>query len=150
MDPTTVSYYRAILFRDAEDRAQLPKGLLELHAWTVKRHQALGLGPTVQKAVALTIALTWLSSTADGREFAKTQTTLGDFFCDLSSVAEDASGNEWKSVPVGTKVICEEKGKTKEGTLAGVHDSWLDVMIDGQRKNFRSNKVVLAQPTTGV
>lgn len=145
MDPSTVSYYRAILFRNAEEHAPLPPGLVELHNWTVKRHQALGLGPIVQKNVALTVSLIWLSSTVDGRDFAQNQTSLGDMFADPATVPEVHSDIEWDKIAKGTRVVCElQNGKTKEGSFIGVRGSWIDVVIEGQKKNFRTNKVVLA------
>jgi hypothetical protein len=81
MDPTTASYYRAILFSDSQDARPLPKSLIDLHAWAFKRSQALGIGGIISKASALSIAMTWMSSTSEGREFTRDCTTLGEMFC---------------------------------------------------------------------
>jgi polysaccharide deacetylase 2 family uncharacterized protein YibQ len=86
MDPTTASYYRAILFLDGQDQRPVPKSLVELHAWAVKRGQAMGLGSMITKQAALTVATTWMSTTKEGREFTREFTPLGEMFSEPDAV----------------------------------------------------------------
>lgn len=154
MEPQIASYYRAILFADGQDTRPLPPTLVQLHKWAVKRHQALGLGGTVSKAVALNVALTWLSSTADGREFASAFTTLGDLFCEepaelsddgsdeLSDELSDDPSDEWDSLPAETEVVVTMRDKsTATGQFIGRRGNWIDVRVNGTVEHFRISKV---------
>lgn len=142
------SYYRAILFRNGEDVTRLPQSLMELHGWAMKSHQALGLGPLISKAVALTVAMTWMSNTEDGREFTRTNTTLGDMFAEPSGDCEAAavaSAVDWDKVALQTCVIVTLRdNSTKQGMFHGRRGAWLDVLVDGEMKPFRMARVQLA------
>ncbi len=149
MDPSTASYYRAILFVDGLDTRPLPPTLLQLHGWAVKRHLALGLGGTISKATALTVAMTWLSTTKDGREFTRENTTLGDLFAGPAEESESVSDPDpidWDSVEVESKVVVTlSDNKTKKiGYFIARRGTWLDVRVDGELKPFRTSKVQIA------
>ena len=144
MDPSTASYYRAILFVDGTDTKPIPPTLMQLHAWAVKRNQALGLGGMITKAVALSVGMTWLSSTKEGREFARENTTLGDMF-DESESNSSPSPIDWDSVPVESEVVVIMSDKTKKvGNYIGRRGNWLDVRVDGELKHFKTTKVQVA------
>ena len=149
MDPMTARYYRAILWMDAEDLRPFPPSLLELHQWTMKRNMALGLGPNIQKTTALSVIMTWMSSTADGREFTREHTTLGDLFSEpADDAAETASAEpgstDWQKIVTNAKVIVTMPDRsTREGLFQTCRGSWIEVIVDGHRKPFRVNKVKL-------
>lgn len=145
MDPSTASYYRAILFVDGTDTKPIPPTLLHLHAWAVKRNQALGLGGMIAKAVALSVAMTWLSSTKEGREFARENTPLGDMFDESESVSSP-SPIDWDSVAAESEVvvIMSDNKTRKVGNYIGRRGNWLDVRVDGEVKHFKTTKVQVA------
>lgn len=148
MDPTTAKYYRAVLFTDGLDMRPLPASLLELHAWAVKRHMALGLGGMLTKATAFSVALTWMSSTKDGWEFTRDNTQLGDLFSESADQAEAAasalSAEEWDTLPNESKVVVTLADRTtKTGEFLGRRGKYVDVRIDGDLKVFQTNKVKL-------
>lgn len=147
MDPMTATYLRSILYNDGEDQRPFPPSLIELHKWTQKRHQALGCGPSISKTVALCMVMTWLSTTEDGRQFAQEETPLGDMFTEPAgeaSEAAEADGNvRWEVVPQNAKVTISDKGKTLEGLFQQARGNWIDVVVDGNLKHFRANKVQL-------
>lgn len=68
MDHATASKYRVILFGDQEDTNALPPGLVKLHNFAHQRLQRFGLGG-VSREVALSVVMTWMQTTDEGREF---------------------------------------------------------------------------------
>lgn len=162
MEPQTASYYRALLFADGTEARPLPASLVRLHQWVVKRNQALGLGGMITKAVALSVALTWLSSTQEGREFSANQTTLGDLFGGVEDVPETAeeipddapedvpdedilTAEAWDALLPETDVIVTLKNKsTIGGKFIERRGNWVDVRVNGEVKHFRIRKVKLA------
>jgi len=151
MDPTTASYYRAILFFDSQDQRPLPPSLVVLHAWAFKRIQAMGAGSVISKQGALGVAMTWMSTTQDGRAFTRESTTLGDIFGEIVEDQGDAllTGDEdyvdWSAVAADTKVIVIADGKKAAiGEFIGKRSSWIDVRIGGEKRSFRANQVQLA------
>lgn len=147
MDPQTASYYRAILFTDGQDSRPLPQSLLRLHAWAIKRHQAMGLGGTIAKASALAVAMTWLSSTNDGREFAKEHTNIGDLFVAEAEEAVEAEPNkvDWSEVEPETPVLVMIDDKPTAGHFVERRGrSWIDIRINGETKKFRCSQVRLS------
>lgn len=147
MDPSTASYYRAILFSDSQAEKPLPSTLVELHRWAEKRNHALGLGGVVTKAVALSVAMTWMSSTKDGRTFSTECTPLGDLFGDYGEVVDDSDddvigGDDWDALPVESEVSVTMKDKsTKAGKFVQRRGSWVDVRVNGEVQHFRISKV---------
>ncbi len=157
MDPSTASYYRAILFSDGTDQRPLPVTLVQLHGWAVKRNAALGLGGMITKAVALSVAMTWLSSTKEGRAFSRQFTNLGDLFSEpVSADAEtesveseesedaesEASADTWDTLPAESSVIVRIKpGVTKPGNFIRRKGNWIEVRIDGEIHHHRISKV---------
>lgn len=150
MDPTTASYYRALLFGDSQDSSRpIPKSLVTLHSFAFKRCQAMGLGSIISKQSALAVALTWLSSTAEGREFARESTTLGDLF---PEDAEDEpylhlpGGNavDWDTIKPDTPVIVQHEGATLTGRLIKKRQAWIDVLVGEEKRHFRIPQVQLA------
>lgn len=149
MDPSTASYYRAILFVDGLDQKPLPPTLLQLHAWAVKRNQALGLGGMITKAIALTVAMTWMSSTKEGRAFTRENTPLGDIFPEPVEESESVSAPspiDWDSVAAEAEVvvIMSDNKTRKVGNFLGRRGNWLDVRVDGEVKHFKTTKVQVA------
>lgn len=159
MDPTTASYYRAILFVEAYDDKPLPPTLVLLHKWAIKRCQALGLGGTISKQTALSVAMMWMSTTNEGIEFTREFTTLGDIFGapddDMSGIissvknddesADDENVVDWDALPVETKVIATKGGTQMIGEYVGRRSrAWIDVRIDGERQSFRPRHVQIA------
>jgi hypothetical protein len=151
MDPTTATYYRAILFNDGQDQRPLPQTLLALHAWTFKRSQAMGLGSIITKQIALNVALTWLSSVKEGREFARECTSLGELFDDEETEFSVTDGGgqhsvsaiDWTKVEPGTQVVVADKGATIYGTYVQKKSNWITVNVAGEEKSFRSPQVQL-------
>lgn len=148
MDPTTASYYRAILFLDSQDQQPLPKSLVQMNAFAAKRCQALGISSsTIPKQVALSIAMLWMASTEEGRAFTRESTTLGDIFSEPadSQVATDASAVKWKDVKPGTPVVAlAADGKPTNGAFIDQRMGWISVAIDGKEQSFRVSQVKLA------
>ena len=145
MEPSTASYYRAILFLDPHSSNHLPKSLIQLHTWTAKRNQALGLSGTVSKQTALSVAITWISSTAEGREFVKDQLP-GLFSAAEPPEAFSPDGPiDWEKVPANTKVVVTVKDKLPvNGEFVGQRQGvYIDVQINGEKKSFRSTQVQL-------
>lgn len=145
MDQTTASYYRAILFHNREDTQLLPPSLVLLHAWTIKRCQAMGLSATITKATAMSVALAWLSGTDDGREFSR-ELPIGSLFTALTpdNAAGGQSRVDWDAVAPDTKVIAMIDDEPVQGEYVGRKASWLEVRIAGEKKNFRFQHVQLA------
>lgn len=147
MDPQTASYYRAILFTDSQDTRPLPPSLVLLHAWAVKRCQALGISSTIAKASALAVAMQWMGSTKEGRAFARDNTSLGELFCDDDDSDSEPVGTsvvEWDGVQLETKVVVLIDKKPTIGEYMGLRSSRVDVRIAGERKSFKRNEVKLA------
>ncbi len=148
MDPTSASYYRAILFTDMYDQRPIPASLVQLHAFTAKRNHALGLGGVISKAVALMVALTWLSSTDEGRKFAQQNTQLGDLFGgELPEAEEEVQPQDeltWDNLPVESEVVVTLENKSqKTGQFILRRGNWVDVRVDGEVKHFRLSKVAI-------
>jgi plastocyanin len=141
MDPSTASYYRAILYADSQDSRQLPPTLIRLHAWAVKRGMALGLGGTISKQSALAVAMTWLSSTKEGRAFADEFTTIGGLFSEAEIPLTPGDEVKWEKVQADSKVIVNVNDQTLIGKYIGRRSSWVDVMVDGERKSYRLHQV---------
>lgn len=147
MDPTTASYYRAILFNDSQDQRPLPPALMKLHQWAARRNQVLGLGGTVSKAVALSIAMTWMSSTREGREFTQEYTPLGDLFSVNEDSAETSlSAEEWDTLPAESDVVVtlNDKKTRVVGKYLGRRGSYLDIRIEGEVRAFKTSQVKLS------
>jgi hypothetical protein len=144
MDPTTASYYRAILTGDSQDSRPLPQTLIKLHQWAIKRTQAMGLGSTITKASALNVALTWLSTTEDGRAFASEHTTIGDMFCDESEDGRTGQKIDWSTLPAETKVVVVIDGKPTTGEYLARRFNNIDVRIAGEKKTVKRKQVHLA------
>jgi hypothetical protein len=162
MDPTTASYYRAVLFADGLEPRRLPESLMRLHQWVQKRHLAMGLNGTISKAMALNVSLTWLSSTDEGREFSCNNLPLGGLFTaegaaasDVTAETEDDSEDEepvlsvsdgsWDSIEPETDVIVHVKDDTTiAGKFIASRGSWTDVRVDGEVRHFRTSKVQLS------
>jgi hypothetical protein len=148
MDPQTASYYRAILFLDGQETRKLPPTLLLMHAWAAKRCHAMGLGSTIAKQTALAVAMTWMSTTKEGREFTRESTTLGEIFSnpDDEPVTDGSSDKEvdWKSVDPDTPVFVSINGALTPGLYVGRRSSWVDVLVGGEKKQFRTHQVQLA------
>lgn len=150
MDPTTASYYRSILFRDSQDQRGLPPTLVLLHAWAFKRWQAMGAGSIISKQAALGVAMTWMSSTREGRAFAMEHTTIGEMFSPSDRTDDEAlptAGTtvvDWDAVRADAKVVVVIDDKPTIGEYIGRRSSWIDVRIAGDRKSFRANQVQLA------
>lgn len=147
MDPQTASYYRAILFTDSQDTRPLPPSLVLLHAWAVKRCQALGISSTIAKASALAVAMTWMSSTKEGRKFSIENTTIGHLFCADDDEQESESVGEiidWASLPLDTKLSVAIEGRPTIGEYAGRKSSWIIVKIGNESKPFKRSDVKLA------
>lgn len=147
MDPSTASYYRAILFKDGTSDRKLPESLVLLHGWVLKRHLALGLGGIITKAVSLTVVLTWLSSTADGRKFAADHAGLGEMFGPVpDDEPEDAvsteAGDMWDRLPRDTEVVIQLRDKTvKKGQFLSRRGGWVEVRVEGTAEFHRISKV---------
>lgn len=146
MDQSTASYYRSILFHDGQDQRPLPKTLVMLHAWAFKRFQAMGAGSIISKQVALSVALTWMSSTKDGMAFTRENTDLGDFFeADAEQPeSDDETMIDWVNIPLETKVVVLIDNKPTPGEYIGRRSSRIDVRIAGERKSFKREQVQLA------
>lgn len=146
MDPTTASYYRSILFHDSQDQRPLPPTLVLLHAWAYKRFQAMGAGSLISKQAALCVAMTWLSSTKEGLEFASEFTSIGHLFCEQDDEPVKAGSNavDWAAVAVETKVVVTVDKKPTVGEFLGRRSGWIDVRMNGEQKSFRTSQVQLA------
>lgn len=151
MDPSTASYFRALLFADGQAEKPLPPTLVKLYSWCVKRNGALGLGGMITKQLAFTIVLTWLSTTTEGREFAAHHTTLGDMFGEVPESdepeTEDPAVNveTWDTLPLESDVIVMMKsGIQKPGKFVGRRGNWVDVRIGGEVQHYRISKVKIA------
>lgn len=155
MDPTTASYYRAILYVDRESTDPLPESLICIHDFAFKRHQALGLGSLISKQAALSVALTWLSSTTEGKEFSRKHTSLGELFGKAPTPAEREKEIEekvdWSKVKVNTPVIVSDDGMTINGTFfARAKNKMLEVVVGNEKKSFRAFQVQLASEAVPV
>ena len=159
MDQMTANYYRSILFGDSQNQTPLPPTLVQLHAWAFKRFQMMGAGSIISKQAALCVAMQWLSSTKEGRAFAADNTPIGELFCDpafalkLQSVEDEITGSltaqmgigvDWDAVPSETMVDVSVNQKTFTGKFAGRRGGWIDVLIDGEKKQYRTSQVKLA------
>lgn len=151
MNAQVASYYRAVLFADGQDSRPLPKSLMRLHMFTEQRHQALGLGSTISKAVALSVCLTWLSGTQEGRKFTKTQTSLKDLFTeeaeeesesgDDESTTEQPASSHMDKIKAGTPVVIDDDGKSIRGTFIEKRGSWIVCQVDSKERSFRTHTV---------
>lgn len=110
--------------------------------WVVKRSQALGLNSTITKATALTVALTWLSTTKEGRAFSQSL-PIASLFAEENESTE-AEPVEWENVAPETKVIAMVDDRPVVGEFLGRKSSWLEVRIAGEKKSFRFQQVQLA------
>lgn len=145
MDPTTASYYRAILFMDSQEMKPLPPSLVLLHAWAIKRCQAMGLGSTIAKHSALAVAMTWLSSTKDGRAFARENTKLGELFEEPEPVISFVSKVDWETIEPESKVIVMVENKPIQGEfIIQRGGGWIDVRVSGEVQKFRASQVHIA------
>jgi hypothetical protein len=147
MDPTTASYYRAILFRDSQDTRALPPTLVTLHAWAFKCCQAMGIGSIISKQAALSVAMTWLSTTKEGQAFTRESTTLGDLFGapdEMPPEVAGASSVDWDAVPAESKVVVIVDEKPTIGEFIARRGAWIDVRVGGDPKHFRTSQVQLA------
>jgi hypothetical protein len=146
MDPSTASYYRAILFGDSQSSRSLPPTLCKLHGWTITRFHAMGLGSIISKQSALHVAMTWMSATKEGREFTRENTTLGDLFSEPNDVAVPASEGtvDWDSLPLESKVVITAGLKSFVGNYLGRRAGWIDVRVGEEQKAFRTSQVQLA------
>ena len=140
MDPTTASYYRAILFSDSQDSRPLPQTLMTLHSFAFKRCQAMGIGSIIPKQTALAVAMLWMTSTVDGKRFAKESAGLGELFEE-----EEPPTPDWSSVKPDTPVTVNSEGTTINGMFQKRRGGWLDVIVAGETKQFRSPQVQLAK-----
>lgn len=149
MEPQTATYYRAILFEDSTTLEKIPESLVKLHYWAVRRQSVLGLGAMIPKQMALTIVMTWMSSTKEGRAFTRDNTTLGDLFTTVDDEVEDdsdddviLSSDEWDSLPAESPVVVLMKdNSTRDGQFLRRRGTYVDVRIDGVEKPVRINKV---------
>lgn len=149
MDRDTASYYRAILFGDVTNETPIPPTLVLLHAWAFKRFQAMGAGSIISKQAALCVAMTWMGSTKEGREFAREHTTIGELFADDvpaegSFVPAGATVVDWDSVPVQSKVVVMVDEKPTAGEFLGRRGGWIDIRVGGESKPFRTSQVILS------
>lgn len=154
MDPTTASYYRSILFRDSQDQRGLPPTLVLLHAWAFKRWQAMGAGSIISKQAALGVAMTWMASTKEGRAFAMEHTTIGELFAEDMQATEDEGGTivpgdlstvvDWETLPADAIVTVSVNQKTITGKFVGRRGGWIDVLVGGEKKQYRANQVQVA------
>ena len=157
MDPSTASYYRSILYHDSQDQRPLPPTLALLHAWAFKRFQAMGAGSIISKQAALCVAMTWMSSTKEGRAFAHEFTSIGELFSGFDGDdADKVDSNDepevvrtlvsdWESVPVESKVVVMVDQKSTLGEFVSRSgNGWLEIRVGGDIKRFRTNQVQLA------
>ena len=144
MDPTTASYYRAILYSDSQDTRPLPKTLLRLHEWAFKRCQAMGISSVIPKQMALNVALTWLSATDEGLEFSQSVPALEGLFTAIEETPAGETLVEWDEVAAGTAVVANADGVTHKGEYMGRSASWVHVKVAGEKKSFRHHQVQLA------
>lgn len=146
MDPMTASYYRAILFRDSQDTRPIPPTLVLLHAWAFKRFQAMGAGSVISKQAALCVAMTWMASTKEGRAFAIEHTTIGELFVEDEGVVpgDQSKVVDWDSLAPETMVTVSVNEKKFDAKFAGRRGGWIDVLIGGEKKQYRSSQVQLA------
>ena len=146
MDYSTASYYRAILFRDSQDQRPLPPSLVLFHQWAFKCCQAMGVGSVISKQSALGVAMTWLSSTKEGRAFALEHTILGDLFSDQADDPSpaDAAVVDWDSVTPQSKVVVIIDQKPTAGEFMGRRGSWIDIRVGGDTKPYRTSQVQLS------
>lgn len=154
MNSQVAGYYRGILYADTQDSRPIPKSLMTLNMFAEKRHQALQLGSTISKAVALSVAMSWMLGTKEGREFAMENTNLGDILVE-DEVAEESGEPgipgltedgkiDWSAVQPQTPVVITHKdGKINARFLRRRH-SWIDVIVDGNEKHFPIKQVHLA------
>lgn len=139
MDPVTASYYRSILYHDGQDQRPLPPTLTQLHAWAFKRYQAMGAGSVISKQAALSVALTWMSQTKEGRAFTAENTTLGELFG-----CEKPSGIDWDTIEPDSDVIVTVGDKQTPAKFIRRRAGWLDLAVGDETKSFRMSQVQLA------
>lgn len=142
MDPQTAGYYRAILFGDGQSQMALPPSLVKLHRWVVHRNQLLGLGLQITKAVALSISLTWLSSTREGRQFAKDVEGLAELFVELPS---DKPEIDWQFVKSGDQLTINGDNGLEPATFVEKKPGWIIVSVKGQNISVRPSMCMLAE-----
>lgn len=140
MDPQTASYYRAILFGDGQDQKALPPSLVRLHQWVVRRHQLLNLGVQITKAIALNVSLTWLSSTREGRQFAKDIEVISELFVELPS---DKPEIDWQFVKAGDPLTINGENGLEPATFVDKKPGWIIVNVKGQNLSVRPSMCML-------
>lgn len=118
----------------------LPPSLMKLHAWTYKTCLAMGIGSIIPKQTAISVALTWLSSTEEGRAFAQKYPGLEDLF----SEPKTQETVNWAEVKPETPVVVTIEGKLVEGVFLGKRSSWFDVRVGTEKKSVRSHELQLA------
>lgn len=148
MDPLTASYYRSILFHDSQDQRPVPPTLVLMHAWAFKRFQAMGAGSVISKQAALSVAMTWLSTTREGRAFALEHTTIGELFCSddqPKTTSEVVSEVDWDTVTADSEVAVTIGDNQITGKFLRVRGGgWIDVRVGEESKKFRTSQVQLA------
>ena len=145
MDQTTANYYRSILFGDITEQSALPPTLMRLHQWAFNRYQKMGASSSViAKQAALGVAMTWLSSTAEGRAFALEHLAIGDMFSADDNQPVVAGAVDWDDVPVSTPVVAIVDKQKTVGEYMGRRSSYIDMVVGTEKKTFRTNQVQLA------
>ena len=146
MDQTTASYYRSILFRDQEDQRPLPQSLVRMHAWAFKCCQHMGIGSVISKQSALAVTMTWMASTAEGLEFARENTNIGDLFVgpEAPEKTTSAASVDWDAVPQESKVLVTIDDKVAPGVFFGRRGAWVDVKVGSETKAYRTSQVQIA------
>jgi hypothetical protein len=134
MDPTTATYYRTILFGDGQDQKALPASLVKLHQWILRRWQLLGLGVQITKALAMNVALTWLSSTREGRQFSKDIEALSTLFIELPS---DVPHIDWALVKPGDPLMVNGENGIESATFVDKKPGWIIVKVKGEQLSVR-------------
>lgn len=138
MDRTTASYYRSILFNDAEAQQPIPASLLKLHIFAHKRCQAFGM-PAISKMVALDVVLCWMTLTGEGRKFAQRHPDLQGLF---DVTVEDESESEDESPAPGSVCFATIDGTEIECSLVGfTGPGWAKVVVNGETKKVRRGSV---------
>lgn len=108
----------------------------------------------ITKAVALSVAMTWLSSTKEGREFSQQFTNLGDLFCGPLPIEEaeetteadeansEAVADTWDTLPAESQVVVTmQSGAEKPGQFIKRKGNWVEVRINGEVSHHRISKV---------
>jgi hypothetical protein len=141
MDRTTASYYRSILFNDAESQESLPVSLVKMHIFAHKRCQAFGMS-AISKTVALEVVLWWMASTGEGRKFAQRHPDLKGLFDVTADDESDDDELEAKSPATGTACLVTIDGVEVEGSFVRYTGrGWAKAVVNGEEKNVRRGSV---------